>query len=47
MKKKIEESKEDKELREAIIRLEMRKMKTLMNELHKLIKKEKEDEQKK
>jgi len=44
---KVEETKEDKELREAIIRLEMRKTRTLVNEINKLIKKEKEDEQKK
>jgi len=37
-KKKIEETKEDKILREAILRLEMRKIKTLMNELIKITK---------
>lgn len=45
--KKIEESKKDKILREAILRLEQRKMKTLMNEIHKLILKEEKDAKKK
>ena len=44
---KVEETKEDKELREAIICLEMRKIMTLVNEINKLIKKEKEDENEK
>jgi len=43
MKKEIEESKEDKILREAILRLEMRKVRTLVNELNKLILKEEKD----
>jgi hypothetical protein len=41
--KKIKETNEDKKLREAILRLEQSKMKTLMNEIHKLILKEEKD----
>jgi len=40
---KVEETKEDKTLREAILRLEMRKVRTLVNELNKLILKEEKD----
>lgn len=46
-KKKIEESKEDKIFREAVLRLEQRKMKTLMNEIHKLILKNEKNAKKK
>ncbi len=45
--KKIEKTNEDKIIREAILRLEQRKMKTLMKELHKLILKEEKNEKKK
>jgi hypothetical protein len=45
-KKKIEETNEDKIPREAILRLEQRKMRVLINELHKLIKEEKDEKKK-
>ena len=46
-KKKIEESQEDKILREAILRLEQRKMRVLMKELHKIIKEVKDEKNEK